>query len=76
MACAFQYSDPNGREVFSVTDMNDNLPVPNIGETLKLDRNRYTVQSVKMFEPRISAQALRQCRICVMLVEDVAQTAV
>jgi hypothetical protein len=75
VACAFLYSDPNGREVFSVTDMNDNLPIPNVGETLKLGRNRYVVQSVKMVESRI-ANALRQCRICVMLVEDIAQAAV
>jgi hypothetical protein len=67
LAYAFVYSEPNGREVFKVTDVNENLPIPNSGETVKLDCKRYVIQTVKIVESRKHDSEAKQCRISVML---------
>ena len=72
MACEFSYSDLNGHEVFSVSDMNDNLPIPNVGETIKIERNRYLVQSVRLVPPKNNVAA-RECRVCVTSVDGATQ---
>ena len=67
MSCAYLYSGRTGREIFRVTDFNNNFPIPRVGETIKLDRNRYTVESVKVRE---SSTLLTEYRVRVMLVEE------
>jgi hypothetical protein len=75
VARAFLYSDRNGHEVFSVLDVNDNLPIPVIGETIKLNRNRYVVESVRVVESRKVSNGPTQCHVCVTPLEDMARAA-
>jgi hypothetical protein len=72
VACEFSYSDLNGHELFSVSDMNDNLPIPNVGETIKIERNRYLVKSVRLV-PRENNVAAKEYRVCVAPVGDASQ---
>jgi hypothetical protein len=69
MCCAYLYSDRAGRELFRVTDLGDELPIPAIGETIKFNHHRYQVASVKVIESPSPKTLATEYRIQLLLVE-------
>lgn len=75
MSRVYLYSDRNGREVFRATDPDEQLPVPQVGETIKLDRQRYKVESVRLLESLSPATLPKEYRVRVQQIEERAQGA-
>ena len=75
MFCTYLYSDRNGREVFRATDPDEQLPIPQVGETIKLDRHRYRVESVRLVESLSPATLPKEYRVRVELIEERVKTA-
>jgi hypothetical protein len=75
MACLYLYSDRSGREIFRAIDPDERLPVPQIGETIKLDRQRYTVEYVRLVASISSATLPKEYRVRVQLLEERAKAA-
>jgi hypothetical protein len=75
MSCLYLYSDRNGREIFRAVDPDERLPVPEIGETIKLDRHRYTVEYVRLVQSISPATLPKEYRVRVHQLEERAQAA-
>jgi hypothetical protein len=69
MCCAYLYSDQTGRELFRLTDPGDELPIPAIGETIKFNRNRYQIISVRVVESPSPATLATEYRIRMLPIE-------
>jgi hypothetical protein len=68
MPCAYLFSDPYGRQILSVADLGDQLPIPTVGETIKLDHSRYKVESVKKIESSSPDGLATEYRVRLLLV--------
>lgn len=75
MSRLYLYSDRNGHEVFRAIDPDERLPVPEVGETIRLDRHRYTVEYVRLVESISPATLPKEYRVRVHLLEERAQAA-
>lgn len=75
MPCTYLYSDRNGREVFRATDPDEQLPIPQVGETIKLERQRYKVEYIRLVESLSPATLPKEYRVRVQLIEERAQAA-
>jgi hypothetical protein len=75
MSRVFLYSDRSGREVFRAIDPGEQLAVPEVGETIKLDRHRYKVEYVRLLESLSPATLPKEYRVRVQLLEERAQAA-
>ena len=75
MARVYRYADSSGREVFRAMDPNEQLPVPEVGEIIKLDRRRYKVEYVRLVESFSPATLPKEYRVRVQLIEERAQAA-
>jgi hypothetical protein len=75
MSRLYLYSDRNGREVFRAIDPDEQLPVPEVGETIKLDRHRYKVEYVRLVESISPATLPKEYRVRVHPIEERAQAA-
>jgi len=64
MPCAYLYTDRSGCEIFRLTDVADQLPIPAAGETIRLHNSRYLVESVKMVESLSPARLATEYRSC------------
>jgi|HubBroStandDraft_6_1064221.scaffolds.fasta_scaffold193004_3 hypothetical protein len=68
MPCAYLFSDRYGHEILSVADLADQLPIPLVGETIKLHHDRYKVESVKMIESPSPGSLATEYRVRVLFV--------
>lgn len=75
MSRVYLYADSSGREVFRAIDPDEQLPVPEVGEIIKLDRHRYKVEYVRMVESLSPATLPKEYRVRVQLLEERAQAA-
>ena len=75
MSRTYLYSDGNGKEIFRAADPGEQLPVPQVGEIIKLDRHRYRVEYVRLVESLSPATLPKEYRVRVERIEDRAQAA-
>lgn len=75
MSRVYLYADSGGREVFRAIDPNEQLPVPEVGEIIKLDRHRYKVEYVRLIESLSPATLPREYRVRVQPIEERAEAA-
>jgi hypothetical protein len=75
MSCVYLYADRSGREVSRAIDPDAQLPVPEVGEIIKLDRYRYKVEYVRLVESLSRAPSPKEYRVRVELIEEHAQAA-
>ena len=70
MPCAYLYTDRSGCEIFRLTDVADQLPIPAAGETIRLLNTCYLVESVKMVESLSPASLATEYCVRVLLIEE------
>jgi hypothetical protein len=75
MSRLYLYSDRTGREVFRAIDPDERLPVPEVGETIKLESHRYTIEYVRLIESISPATLPKEYRVRVHPIEERAQAA-
>ena len=74
MPCAHLYCDRNGREVFRVTDPEDLLPAPTVGEMIKHHQRRYTIESVLFVESLSPSTLATEYRVRLEPIEEFSQS--
>jgi hypothetical protein len=76
MACVLIYCNvATGREILRLKDSTGHLPVPSVGEKIKLDGTHYKVESVSMSESLSRAILPSEYRVFLRLFTELTKVA-
>ena len=74
MACVLIYVNvATGREILRMKDSSGHLPVPAVGENIKLDGTHYKVESINITESLSRAVLPSEVRVFVRLLTELSK---